>query len=422
MIAELAQAGVQIAGGLIGGKMHSDAIKHAQKIQRGQANAADLQNQSTLRQVTGMQAPGVAAYYTGLNALTGRLGLPTGGVTQAITDQTTPIAAFNAQQYLADHPGVMEAFSKANPNNLKNNLGIDPTPEAYAQWHYEKFGQFDPNWQMQATGASPITGQTAGSGIATPQAGSNFGLTDEPLSYQAGGATPATPPKSGGTVAPQSTNALSGAPVSGNPAAVTGMPGTYGSVSSPTYQTPDEYSYTTDDFKASPGFQFQLDQALKGTMATAAQTGSLRSGAAAKALQDRAQSMAYQDFANERAFDYGSNLDRQKLLRSNYENDRNYLSQRYDQGTSDIFRYTGMGQNALNTTTNAVQGYGDGAAQAHIDQGSADAQAAVAKGDIWSGLVSNIGGMASSVIGGMGQQNALKSAVQSGINANPLLF
>jgi hypothetical protein len=237
-------------------------------------------------------------------------------------------------------------------------------------------------------------------------------------------ASPAAPPKDGGVIdmaqQPDGSYAMGG----GN--ALTGsagaQPGTYGNATNPTYAAPEAYSYTADDYTASPAYQYTFDQAMRGAESSAANAGALRSGATLKALQDRASNLAYQDFSNERNFDYGKYIDSRNFGRSNYENDRNYLTQRYDRNTDDVFRYTGIGQNALNTTTNAVQGYGADAAQTHLALGDNAAQSALARGDIWSGLVSNAAGMASSYLSGLGSQNALNKNVKAGIAANPNLF
>lgn len=346
MLAELASVGTQILGGVL----QSQAAKKAAKQQAGGEMAADLKRQSTLKQVTAMQSPGVQAYYGGLNALTGRLGLPTQGVSSAIDGQTAERQPFNPTQYLADHPDVMEAFQKAAPSNLTNNLHIEATPEAYATWFYNTKGQYDPNYQMPAV-ASP-----QGSGAAAPQG------------QPATGAAPTQ-----GAAPAGSTNALTGAPSAGQG-----------------YTPPAPYSYTGEDYKASPGFQYQVDQAQKGVLASSAATGALKSGAALKALSDRSQNLAMQDFTAERNFDFNK-----------YTNERNFNRANYDTDTSNLFRYLGAGENALRTTTNAAQGYGDAAAGTEQAYGNINASNSLQQGSIWSGVVGNLGGMGANALGGM---------------------
>lgn len=355
-----ASIGASIGGAVGGAVDQSSAAKKATKAQRAAEAAADARRQEALKKVEALQAPGVQAYNTGLNALTGRLGLASSTPTTPTAIGATPAAGSmtsqQAQAILADRPDVANSawLNSVDPSVIGDRTGDGKvTQDDRAAW-----------WQT------------------------NYGT---PEGYQAPRA--ATSPV-------ENPNALTGQPTTA--AQATGNPGTYGNALSPTYTAPEAYSYGLDDYKASPAYAYQLDQALKGTEATAAVTGSLRSGAAAKALQDRAQNMALSDFNNERQFDYGAYTDKAKLDRSNYENDRNYLSSRYDQGTSDLFRYTGVGQNALTTTSNAEQGYGSDAAQTALNQGQITSSNALAQGNIWSGLTSNLGGIISSAVQGAG--------------------
>jgi hypothetical protein len=415
VLTDILSAGSSIIGNIAGSVINSQAAKKAAKIQAGAQEAADLKNQETLSKVTAMQAPGVAAYYTGLNALTGHLGLPTQGVASAINNQTAQRAPFDATQYLKDHPDVLTAFQQASPNNLRNNLHIDPTPEAYATWFYNTKGQYDPNYQLPAIGpgaASPTGAAPApsGSGIVTPAAANaptpakSGVVVDQPYlsdSAPAAGQSAAAAPQA------PATNALTGSPV-------TGAPGSYGNTSDPTYTAPAPFSYTQSDYQASPALQYQLDQASKQVLANASATGALKSGAALKSLSDRAQDRAYGDFASERQFAQGNYQDQRNTGRAIYENDRNYLSSRYDQGTNDLFRYTGVGQNALNTTTNAAQGYGADAAQTALNYGNIAAGNALQQGSIWSGLVTNLAGQASNALGGLAKPPASAAPAMTG--------
>src|SRR5215472_6237074 len=61
---------------------------------------------------------------------------------------------------------------------------------------------------------------------------------------------------------------------------------------------PDAASAAMAKFQTSPGYQWSVDQALRGVDRGAASIGLLRSGATIKAEQDRANQLANQEFGN----------------------------------------------------------------------------------------------------------------------------
>jgi hypothetical protein len=61
---------------------------------------------------------------------------------------------------------------------------------------------------------------------------------------------------------------------------------------------PDAAKAAMDRFQTSPGYQFQMEQGLRGIDAGAASTGMLRSGATLKAEETFGQGLANQDFGN----------------------------------------------------------------------------------------------------------------------------
>lgn len=178
---------------------------------------------------------------------------------------------------------------------------------------------------------------------------------------------------------------------------LTGNAGTFGGYENDP-QAPGGFSYGLSDYQASPGYQWQQDQARKGIEAGAAARGYLNSGAAMKAISDRAQQIALQDFRNERQFAYGLNRDQ----RADYQDDRNYLTGRYDRGTDDLFRYTGMGANSLNATGNAYLGVGQAGADAALGTGNANSGAALQQGNIYGQMIGNLAGTAAGYLGGLG--------------------
>lgn len=254
-----------------------------------------------------------------------------------------------------------------------------------------------------------------------------------------------------GIATPSAANALTGGPA-GAAATAPGVaspgvdPGTYGSTANPTwtaptapaaYTPPPAFTYTASDYKASPAYQWQQDQAQKAILSSAGATGALQSGAALKELQDRAEQIALQDFNNERGFaanqyagnrqfDYGVSRDARgdfvtdrNFGRNTYADDRNYLTDRADTQTSNLFRATGVGQTAANATSAAATRYGDQAAGLVTQGGQVQAQNALTQGNIGSNLATGIGGLLASKVG---QPNALNGYMAGVVDSNPQLF
>lgn len=346
-------AGVQAGGALLGGLLQSNAANKAADRQAAAEQAAQQARERAAQKTQQLQAPGVAAYGAGLNALTGRLGLPT----QGIAPTQTVGGAFDPAAYLAANPDVAAEFSRLSPNNLKNNLGVS-TPEQFAQWHYNQYGQYEgrPGSPSQA--------------VQTPA---------EP-------APTAAAPAAGGTP-----NALTGS---------------FGNTADPAWVEPEAFSFNINDFVDNPAYKFAQEQGSGQVLASSAATGALQSGAALKALQDRGQKTAYGFYDQERDAAYDQWLNGYKLKRANYESDRGYLTDRYDRGTDDLFRYTGIGQNALNTTTNSINGVGAAEAAGLENIGQYGAGNALAQGNIWSGIAGDLAGLGAGLITGGGSGSA----------------
>jgi len=379
MIAALIGAGTA----LLGGALQSRAADKAKDAQEAALQRQMQAQQRAAGEVRQLNQPGVNAYGTALNALGNRLGLPTQGV--AGTQQQ---AAFDPAGYLAANPDVMAEYQRLSPENLRNNLGVN-SPEEFATWHRNQYGQFEPGRNM-------------------------------------GGAQPQTLPTSAGPAPTQ--NAL------GPPAGSFGNvqnptytdPGNY---QAPTYTAPDAFSFDLASFQNNPAYQMALETGSGQVMANASATGALQSGAALKALQDRGQKTAYQFYAPERdaAYtryntdrnfgrdvfsqdrDFGANqadLNR-RWGRGLYESDRGYLTGRYDTETGNMFRYLGVGQDAVNATGNAALGEGNALSSGFGAIGDAQAGNALQQGNIWSGVLGNVGGAVAGLVNGRPRRNAL---------------
>jgi len=159
-----------------------------------------------------------------------------------------------------------------------------------------------------------------------------------------------------------------------SPADLTGNPYSYGNVGDPKFSDPG-FHYNAADYTASPAYQYTVDQAMKGVLAHSAATGALKSGAALKALQDRASQLAYQDFGAERNFARASYDTDRAFNYGNYTDQRNYLTNRADTQTRNLFDLSSAGQNAAAQTgtfgANATNGIVNALGSNAVNQGNA---------------------------------------------------
>ena len=340
---------LSIGSSLLGGVLQSNAANKASKAQVQSQREAIAAQQRASGQVQDLQAPGVAAYGAGMNALTGRLGLPTQGVASAVAGQ----GGTDYASYLAANPDVAAAYQAEATRDGKSqdNLraqGIQ-NAEDYARWHYDNYGRAE------------------------------------------GREAPTAP-----------TPSVASMGESASPAGQNSLTGSYGNTADPTWTPPPAFSFDINSFVDNPAYKFAMEQGSGQVLASNSATGSLQSGAALKRLQDRGQQTAYNFFDQERDQAYGEYLDNYKLTRAGYESDRGYLTDRHDQGTDDLFRYTGVGQNALNTTSNSIMGQGEAEADGLARIGDVRAGNALQQGNIWSSIAGQVGGAAAGVINGLG--------------------
>lgn len=479
---DLIAAGTQIVGGI----MQSNASESAKDAQiHGNMQAAQTLARATEEART-LQGPGVQAYYTGLNALTGRLGLPTQGVSAA-TRSASQSAGADFSAYGAQYPDLQAEGQRAV------NAGEFSSLNDYYRWHWQNKGQSEGR-----TLPNPITAGQGGSTAAPAGGGAGQMDMSNPAYFNGGasGGSPTAAPATGGGAT--GGNALTGTSPgtfgnNANPSAPTYTPPpsyqtpayeaptfdkTY---EAPTYQAPGEFAFSIADFVNNPAFKFAMEQGSGQVMANAAATGARQSGAALKRLQDRGQQTAYQfyaperdaafarytnqrdfgrgtfesdrdfgygayrdergDFENDRSFargtyqddrdfSYGQSIDNRNFgygqyrdQRGDYENDRNYLTNRYDRQTDDLFRYTSGGQNSVTAVTNAALGQGSDNAAGIVATGQARGENALTQGNIWSNVAGNIAGLGSSYLNSRGgNQNALNADIRASAAANPYLF
>jgi hypothetical protein len=328
--------------------------------------------------------PYVQAGYTGTNALTARLGL---------RPQTSPANPNGA--------GYDPTAASAGAQGQAPGAAVNP---AVAGRDWSAYGAANPDVQTNWLKDHPATsvGDINGDGVVDN--GDSYAA--HYLSYGQGEGRAAP-----GQIAP-------------TPASVTGNPATYGNsanptftdpgytapaaYTAPTYTAPGAFSFSIDDFKNNPAYQFALQQGTGQVLASNAATGSVKSGAALKALQDRGQQTAYQFYAPERQFAYNQYTDDRNFGRSTFENDRNfgygqsvddrnfgratydtnrafnygqytgnrdYLTGRADTQTNNLFRLSGIGASAAagvnDSNANATNGIVNAYATNGVNQGNA---------------------------------------------------
>jgi hypothetical protein len=199
---------------------------------------------------------------------------------------------------------------------------------------------------------------------------------------------------------------------------------------------PDAASYYSN-FEADPGAAYRRSEALSGINAASAARGKLRSGDAAKALGTLASDLGSQEYNNwfnrqsqrlaadrgqfnqNRSFagnlytsqnarqdqnfgddrTYGSNLWDLNRQRSdnNFDTDRNYETNRSDTRVNNLFRVSGVGDNAIGNVTAAGNNFTNNAMDANATTANIAGNSAINRANANTNLVSGIGGAVSNV-------------------------
>lgn len=126
--------------------------------------------------------------------------------------------------------------------------------------------------------------------------------------------------------------------------------------------------FSLSDFNADPGYQFRMDEGLKGVQSSAAARGGLLNGGTLKALTKYGQ-----DFASN---EYGNAYNR-------FNNDQ---STRFNR----LSTIAGLGQTANNTLANAGSNYANNVSNNQLAVGNANAASAIATGNAVSNGVNNV--------------------------------
>jgi len=139
--------------------------------------------------------------------------------------------------------------------------------------------------------------------------------------------------------------------------------------------------FTMQQFQADPGYQFRLQEGMKALDRSAAARGGLLSGATLRGAQEYGQGLASQEYTN--AF---NRYQAERAARLN-----------------PLQSLTGMGQSTASTLGGQAGAFGSGLAQTYSGLGQAQAQNAMAQGNIRAS-------------GYMGAANALTGAIGQGVN------
>lgn len=381
--AAVASAAIGAGATLYAANQQSRAANQAMNAQQQATNQANALQQQQFDRVQQNNQPFMQGGYASLDALLAEFGL-TPQNAQGQTAQQQP--DFNA--YLQANPDVAAEYQQEAQMGTLAQMGIS-SPEQFAQWHYNTYGQSE--------------------GRTLPTVGGDALGTD--------------PPQSGQTSLQMQIDALGGRPDMQRPDYITAE-----------YVAPPSEDQYFSNFEQSPGYQFLLDEAMRNTNVARYSRGVGSSGGTMRELQNRAVGLAAQDYNNwfnrqnalyqsaignaNFATNFNlANAQQQNALRqggfesdrlygnANFDADRNFLVSENQRRVGNLMGLAGMGQNAaagvnsaganmasnignqLNTNANALAaGYGQ----------IADARA--------SGL-NALAGMGQSLLTGIGANN-----------------
>ena len=169
-------------------------------------------------------------------------------------------------------------------------------------------------------------------------------------------------------------------------------------------QSPGEFQFNTTGPQADPSYQWRLNQGLAGVESSAAARGGYFSGNTGKALMDYGQGAASQE--------YGNQFGRYNQMWNNYMGQEGFNADQYNQAWNrgmgqnqqqfnQFGTIAGMGQNAVNASTNAGNQFATNAGNIAMNQGNVAATGATNQADIWGNVISNA---ANQFMSGWGQQ------------------
>lgn len=382
--AAVASAAIGAAGTMYAANQQSRSAQQAMNAQQQATNQGIAAQERALAQVQQNNQPFMQGGVQALDALLAEYGLSSnqGGGTMNSAAQPD----FNA--YLQANPDVAAEYQQEAAAGTLAQMGIN-TPEQFAQWHYGTYGQAE--------------------GRELPMSGGQGG--------EAG------PSVSGQLTLQQQIENLGGRPQMDRPDFV-----------SAEYVAPPSEAQYFSNFEESPGFQFQLQEAMRNANVARFSRGIGSSGGTMRELQNRAVGLAAQDYNNwfnrqnalyqsaignsQFATNFNlSNAQQQNALRqgafesdrlygnSNFDADRNFLVSENQRRLSNLSGIAGMGQAAASGVNSAALGVANNTAGYLNTNANALAAGYSQIADARASGVSTLTGMAQNALTGIGSNN-----------------
>ena len=175
----------------------------------------------------------------------------------------------------------------------------------------------------------------------------------------------------------------------------------------PRYAQPGAFSFTANDFQASPGYAFSREETRKALEKSLAARGLTTSGGALKAAARYGEGLSSQEFGN--AFNraltqYGTNVDRSNTAFSRGLTGYNADVARADTGYNRLASMAGIGQTTGQQLNTAGANYASMGSNTLGNYGTAAGNAVMGAG-------------AATAAGQMGSANTLASALNTGVSS-----
>lgn len=313
--------------------------------------------------------------------------------------------------YLQANPDVQAEFQRnmasGKGREYLASIGAD-TPEGFAQWHYQTFGQSEGR-------AMP---QTQPAAAEAPTSGPYVPTTPEAPAAPRPGTELLTAPRPDAPQRPEFTR--------------------------PTAGSAPELSSFLSNFQEDPGYRFRLQEGADSVNAFSAARGKLRSGDAAKAIMARSSDLASQEygnwfdrqlrayaaaqdayrydttrtdnnFSNDRAYETGLWDYDTRRSDQNFNADRTFQQQQENTRLSNLFSLANMGQTAASAVTGAGSTYAANAGTIFGSQANAAADAAYNRANANAGMVGSLAGTAANLFANWG--GGAPSAPQSNLGS-----
>jgi hypothetical protein len=423
----------------------SQTKKAANKTAEANERATDKQiaaQQAALDKITNLNQPFITGGAQGFSALLSALGI-TGAAPAAAPAPalrygaagnmvrvpaqapTSPMSAPMQEETFAQAKARVEGRAAAQPAATGATTQA-PTMPAQQSGQPDYAAYYAQNPDLQAEYARLKADPATASQFATPEAYAQFHAQtfgDRPVPTSAPAQAPAPAPAPDPNAPPNLMNAARP-----DAAAAPSFDG----------RAPDLNSFFSN-FEADPGAAYRRDQALDSVNAKSAVRGKLRSGDAAKALATLGSDLASQEFnnwfnrqntlynnsrnafQNDRAYDTGMwqyGVDRGDR---NFNTDRSYQTSRDDTRIGNLFDLTRIGTGAAGNVSGAVTNNANAQTGIYGSQANNQADAAYARANANAGMAGSLAGAATNLFANWGgssgsQTNAAQPFNRTGFN------